>query len=263
MLETLTKSTAESHRSVRILGVRVDVLTREEMENTILSVVRNGERGWFCYVNIHTLQLAQEIPWYKKFIDDARVAYCDGEGVRLGAWLLGHRLPERITLTTYLDELAALAEKEKLGLYFLGATPEVLRQGMSVLQQRFPSLRILGWRDGYFTKDEEPDVLREINEKKPHILLIGMGAPKQEQWVKENFRRLEVPLVWVGGGFLDTLAGEKRICPRWLANIGMEWLFRLLQEPRRLWRRYLLGNPRFFWEILKSKIASTDNNLLR
>jgi N-acetylglucosaminyldiphosphoundecaprenol N-acetyl-beta-D-mannosaminyltransferase len=241
-------------QSTSILDVRVDILTRSQFKSLILHYIKTKRRGWFSYINIHTIDVALKITWFKEFLNQSLISYCDGEGVRLGARLLGENIPERITLSDYIYDIAESAVEYDLKLFFLGSTSSVAERAAKKLKELYPALQISGYHHGFFSELENNSVIRTINACQPDILILGMGVPLQEAWTKENFSKLNVNLIWMGGGFLDTVSGEKKQCPRWLGNIGLEWFFRLLQEPRRLWKRYLIGNPLFLLRIIHARL---------
>ena len=242
------------YKTVNVLGVPVDVLTQAKLTAAFLRILRSQKRGWISYVNVHTTEIANQLPWYKNFIEDALIRYCDGEGIRFGAYLIGVHIPERITLSYYIYDLAESVVQHNLKLFFLGGTQAVAELAAKRLQELYPAIKLSGYHHGYFSEQENNSVIDTVNACRPDILLLGMGVPKQEEWTKENFNKLNVKIVWMGGGFLDTLSGKKKRCPRWLSKIGFEWLFRLVQEPGRLWKRYLIGNPMFVLRILQARI---------
>ena len=253
MHDHLSPPHIQERQGICIFDVRIDALTRSALQNYLLNSIRTGIRGWFCYVNVHTIEVAGQLPWFKEFFEHALIRYCDGEGVRFGAYLLGYRVPERITLSDYIYDLAGFASANGLRLFVLGGTVNVGERGVRQLKKLYPDLQLVGYHHGYFSELENNSIIQEINTSQPDILLLGMGVPKQEEWTKANFDKLNAKIVWMGGGFLDTLSGEKKQCPRWLGNIGLEWLFRLVQEPKRLWRRYLIGNPLFLLRIIQAR----------
>jgi N-acetylglucosaminyldiphosphoundecaprenol N-acetyl-beta-D-mannosaminyltransferase len=173
----------------------------------------------------------------------------------LAARLLGRRIPERITYADWAWRLAAFAEAEGFSLYLLGARPGMAQEAARRLQARYPDLEIVGVRHGFFDhaagSPENEAVVREINDARPDILLVGMGMPLQEYWLMENRDRLQAGVVLTGGGVFDYVSGGLRRGPRILTHSGFEWLARLLVEPRRLWRRYLIGIPLFLLRVLR------------
>jgi len=254
----VAQNSDREHRTVEVLDVPVEALTRTQLTSTFLELLQSQKRGWISYVNVHTIDIANQLPWYKQFITDALVRYCDGEGVRFGAYLLGEHIPERITLSDYIYDLAETAVKHDLNLFFLGSTPVVAELAAKRLKELYPAIRLSGYHHGYFSKQENNSVIDMINASQPDILFLGMGVPKQEEWAKENFNKLNAKIIWMGGGFLNTLSGKIKRCPRWLSKIGFEWLFRLIQEPKRLWKRYMIGNPIFLYRVF-SQVMKTSH----
>jgi N-acetylglucosaminyldiphosphoundecaprenol N-acetyl-beta-D-mannosaminyltransferase len=241
-------------RAVTVLGVQVETFSRTQFQSAILELLQNQKRGWICYVNVHTIDIANQLPWFKQFMMDALIRYCDGEGVRFGAYLLGEHIQERFTLSDYIYEFAQFAVDHHLNIFLLGGTPNVAELAAGELRTLYPLIRLSGYHHGYFSAEENNTVIDTINACHPDILLLGMGVPLQEEWTKKNFAKLNASLVWMGGGFLDTLSGTIKRCPPWLSKIGLMWLFRLVQEPRRLWKRYLIGIPMFVLRILHTRL---------
>ncbi len=243
---------------VDVLGVGVDPLTVEGLHAEVGRLIRSGERGLVLNVNAHCLNLCYEDPALQAFLNGADVVFCDGAGVRLAARLLGGRLPERITYADWAWQLAAFAAERGFSVYLLGARPGVAEEAARRLRVRHPDLEVVGARHGYFDhaggSPENEAVLREINDAKPDILLVGLGMPLQEYWLMENRRRLEAGVALTGGAVFDYVSGGLRRGPRLLRDNGFEWLARLLVEPRRLWRRYLLGNPLFLLRVARQRL---------
>jgi N-acetylglucosaminyldiphosphoundecaprenol N-acetyl-beta-D-mannosaminyltransferase len=249
------QETGVEYKTVDVLGIPVDVLTKAELTAAFLKILKGQKRGWISYVNVHTTEIASQLPWYKNFMESALIRYCDGEGIRFGAYLLGEHIPERITLSYYIYDLAECLVQNKLNVFFLGGKPAVAELAAKKLKELYPTINLSGYHHGYFSEQENNSVIETINACRPDILLLGMGVPKQEEWTQENFHTLNAKIVWMGGGFLDTLSGEKMRCPRWLSEIGFEWFFRLMQEPGRLWKRYLFGNPMFVLRIMNARMG--------
>jgi len=244
---------------VDVLGVGVDPVTVDGLQAEIKRLARSAERGTVLNVNANCLNLTYGSPALREFFNGADVVFCDGSGVMLAAKLLGKRLPARITYADWAWHLAAFAEAEGLSLFLLGARPGVADRAAQELRERHPGLRIAGVRHGYF--DHTPDspeneaVLHEVNSAKPDILLVGLGMPLQERWLMHNRHRIEAGVALTGGAVFDYVSGDLRRGPRLLTDNGLEWLARLLVEPRRLWRRYLLGNPLFLLRVLRQRAS--------
>lgn len=242
---------------VRLLGVKVHPLTVEQLHAEISTIIRDNRHEMVLHVNVHAMNLAYEQPWFKALLNAAHLVFCDGAGVILGARLQGRTIPERITYADWLWELAAFAAASGFSLFFLGARPGVAQAATDRLRERYPDLRIVGVRDGYFDKRpghaENDAVVRQINAVRPNILLVGFGMPMQERWLEENWGRLDVNIALTGGAVFDYASGTLRRAPRVMTDNGLEWLGRLAVEPGRLWRRYLLGNPAFLWRVLRER----------
>jgi N-acetylglucosaminyldiphosphoundecaprenol N-acetyl-beta-D-mannosaminyltransferase len=245
-----------------VLGVGVDPITIEELRTEIGRLARSGERGTVLNVNANCLNLLYRSPALREFFAAADVVFCDGSGVVLAARLLGKSLPARITYADWAWQLAAFAEEEGLSLFLLGAGPGVAQRAARRLLERHPGLRISGVGHGYFDhtpgSPENEAVLREINTTRPDLLLVGLGMPLQERWLMQNRDRLEAGVGPPGGGgraVFDYVSGGLLRGPPLLTDNGFEWLGRLLVEPRRLWRRYLLGNPLFLLRVLRQRLG--------
>jgi N-acetylglucosaminyldiphosphoundecaprenol N-acetyl-beta-D-mannosaminyltransferase len=242
---------------VGVLGVGVDRLSVDGLHAEVARLVRR-RGGIVLNVNAHCLNLCHRNEKLRRFFAGADVVFCDGAGVRLAARMLGGSLPERITYADWLPRLAALAEERGLSLFFLGARPGVAAEAARRLRESHPNLRISGVRHGFFDhrsgSPENGAVVAEINAVRPDILLVGLGMPLQERWLIENHRGLDVGAALTGGAVFDYASGRLRRGPRLLTDNGFEWLARLLVEPRRLWRRYLLGNPLFLARVLAQRL---------
>ena len=239
--------------SVEILGVPVQAVDRKSLTEMIRQQLQNGRKGWVSYVNVHAINLAAEKPEFKRFLNRSLLNYCDGEGVRLGASILGKNLPERIVLTDWFYDLCEIADQQNLNVFLLGATDAVLHKSLERLKERYPRLNVCGVHHGYFN-GHDADIVKKVNLARPDILFVAMGMPRQEQWIEKNFDSLDVRLVFNAGSCLDYVAGMKKRCPQWMAHNGLEWLFRLFQEPRRLWKRYILGNPLFLIRVFTQRL---------
>ena len=238
----------------------MDPISVEELQAEIKRLVRSGEPGLVLNVNTHCLNLCHDDPALRGFLNSADVVFCDGAGVMFAARLLGRRIPERITYADWAWRLAAFAEAEGLSLFLLGARPGVAEEAARRLKARHPALPISGVHHGYFDhaagSPENETVLREIQAARPDLLLVGLGMPLQEHWLMQNRHRIEAGVALTGGAVFDYVSGSLRRGPRLLTDNGFEWLARLLVEPRRLWRRYLFGNPIFLLRILGQRLGA-------
>ncbi len=246
-----TSSRKQEFDKIDILGVPVAKLSRESLFAFYDRILGENVKGWIGYVNIHTVNLAHEQEWFLNYLRHSLLNYCDGNGVRLGSLLLGERIPIRFTLADHWNLLCEHFENNGTSVYFLGTKPEIIEKAVQNVRKVHPELNILGWHHGFFPIFNGIDVVSQINKLKPDILFVGMGMPIQEKWIQKNIASLNVKVAWSAGGLFDFLAGVRERPPEFISRIGFEWLYRLLQEPTRLWRRYLIGNPLFLYRIVR------------
>jgi N-acetylglucosaminyldiphosphoundecaprenol N-acetyl-beta-D-mannosaminyltransferase len=242
-----------------ILGVHVGAWSAEALQAAILKAVKQRDRALILNVNAHALNLAYEQPWLRNFFNRAEIVFPDGYGVVLAARLLGAPFRFRITYADWFWQLAAFCQRNGLSLYFLGGRKGVAEQAREALQATYPGLRVVGCHHGYFDKvaesDETRQVVAEINRLDPDLLVVGFGMALQERWLADNWKALRVSVGLTGGAVFDYVSGRLPRPPRMLTEHGLEWLGRMLIEPGRLWRRYLIGNPLFLYRILRQRIG--------
>jgi len=248
-------------KTVDVLGLSVAALRRTELTQLLDRTLQHDTRGWMSYVNIRAVNLANEIPWFKVFLNESIVAYCDGMGVRLGAMFLRERIPERIVMTDWLLDVCELAQRTGRIIYFLGSTKSIVSKTVLVLRNLFPNLAVGGYHNGYVDSSEISRVISDINSSGAEILVVGMGMPLQERWILDHWGDLNVKIALNAGSCFDYIAGAKKRCPRFVGNLGLEWLYRLIQEPLRLWRRYLIGNPKFVLLCLREAFRRSSQRI--
>ena len=241
---------------VNILGVEVDAVEKEGLHEAVVESIRNSHKDVYAYVNVHALNIAQRNEVFREFLNAASITYCDGEGVRLGARFLGETLPSRIVLTYWVWDLCRLCEREGYSLFLLGGEAESVEAAARRISHMYPTLRISGYHHGFFDKwgPDNARILRLIHDANPDVLIVGFGMPLQEEWINRNFDTLRAHVILPAGSMIEYVAGKKKPAPTWMANHGMEWVYRLMQEPRRLWRRYLVGNPLFMYRVLMQRL---------
>jgi len=169
----------------------------------------------------------------------------DGAGVVWAGRLLGRAIPQRVAGIDVMEATMAEAERRGVPVFLLGARPDVLQRASEAVRRRHPALRVAGARDGYFDEDDDRSVVASVNASGALVVYVGISTPKKERWVARRMPDLRAPVVMGVGGSLDVLAGVTRRAPRWMQRLGLEWLYRLMLEPKRMWRRYLLGNVEF------------------
>lgn len=245
-----------------VLGVPIANVTMDEAIEKILVCVRAGTPSQIAFVNSHCLNESASCPAYRTVLRQAALVLADGIGLQLAARMLGVSLRANVNGTDLFPLLCERLSNEGRSLYFLGGQPGVTAAAARAMQARFPNLRIAGVRDGYFRADEESDVLGEINRSGADVLLVGMGIPSQELWLSRHHEALVLPVRIGVGGLFDFYSGRIPRAPRWMREIGMEWTWRLWQEPARMWRRYVIGNPLFLFRVWRQTREGQEPGLM-
>ena len=225
----------------------------------IIGCAEAGNRARVAYVNAHVINQSFDNPELRRALVASDLVYCDGYGVRLAAKAIGLPVPHRMTGADWIWGVAALCEAAGRSLYLLGSEPGVSADAAAELKRWYPSLQIHGSHHGFFELGSPHDarVVEHINERAPDILLVGMGTPQQELWVDRHFDDIDTTVVWTVGALFEYVSGRIRRAPHWMSDNGLEWIFRLAVEPRRMWRRYLLGNPVFLRRVIEERRERT------
>ncbi|HJN76621.1 MAG TPA: WecB/TagA/CpsF family glycosyltransferase [Myxococcota bacterium] len=230
----------------------MDVLDREGLLGRVEAFTSGQQRVTVGYLNVHVVNTAMRDAALFEFLRGLDLCYADGAGVVLGARILGHELPERMTGADWIWDLCAAAEG-RWRLAWIGGEPGVAEQAAEVLRERHPALQIHP-EHGFET--DHASLISRVNDFGAHIVLVGMGTPAQERWVAQWRPSLEAPVVWCLGATADFVSGKTARGPAWLHD-NQEWLARLITEPGRLWKRYLLGNPLFLARVLRQRLRRT------
>lgn len=228
-----------------VLGCAID---RLDMSQTLAHCQAMIEQGTFTQqVSINALKIValNQDAYMREVVGRCELVNADGQSVVWASRLLGDPLPERVPGIDLMYTLITLAEREGYGIYILGARREVLETAVQRLREKHPRLRIVGYRDGYFSDEQSPEVAATIRNSKAQILFVAMSTPRKEHWLGEYGPGLDVPFVMGVGGAIDIVAGVTRRAPRAWQDLGIEWLYRVLQEPRRMLPRYLVTNVKF------------------
>lgn len=244
--------------NVHLLERRITCMTVGAIVEAIHTACVTGSKMTVAHYNVHSFNLSMQLPWFYNFLQTAEIAHCDSTGILKAIRFMGHNLPiqYRVSYTVLMPKLLEHCNQQGLSVYLLGAKPEYLEAALNNLKTQYPNIRF-GGHHGYFDKDnpqENEAVIEQINQFKPHILVVGMGMPVQENWIRWHRHNLDVNVIMPGGAIIDRLAGIVSDCPAFISNVGLEWLYRLLSEPKRLAARYLLGNPAFVLHMLLGKL---------
>lgn len=242
--------------------IPVDVLDLNSIPLEIVKLTeKRGKPRTVFYLNSICANLALSDGQYLKIIKKADLVYADGWGIVSAAKLMGKNLPERVNAADFFDQFCQEVVKQNLSLYLLGARRKIIQKTIANLKQKFPKLKIAGFHHGFFSQEQKGKIIDKINSLKPDLLLVGIGVPKQEKWIYQHKKDLQVKVIWAVGGLFNLLSGELSRAPRLMRNFGLEWVYRLCQEPKRLGRRYFFGLPLFFFQVIKWRLSPVFRKL--
>ena len=243
--------------NIEVLGVPVFKGTTADAL-ALIERKAETEPALVAYVNAHTLNLAARDRAYFELLRDAPVVLNDGAGVSLAARMQGDRFPENLNGSDFNPAIVELAARKGWSVYFLGAHPGTAEEAAAILAGRIPGLKVAGSRDGFFPRSEDAAVAAAIAETGADVVMVAMGNPLQERWLAANLATTGARLGVGVGAFFDFTAGTVARAPAWMNKWGVEWIWRLWQEPKRMWRRYLVGNPLFLWRVARSRFRPTS-----
>ncbi|MCH6266533.1 WecB/TagA/CpsF family glycosyltransferase [Neobacillus citreus] len=237
---------------IKILHTSFDYKTRNELMKELFNRVNNLKKTFLVTANPEIVYYADKDPFYQQKVNQADYVISDGYGVILASKIIGRKLPERIPGFEVMCDLLSLGNSHGWSAYFLGAKKEVLEKAIFNIKERYPNLKISGFRDGYFT--DSTDIRNEIHTNKPDLVFVALGFPKQEEWIVENYSEMEKGLFIGVGGSFDVMAGVVKRAPAFWRNLNLEWFYRLIKQPSR-WRRMLVL-PAFVLKVIKNKYFS-------
>jgi exopolysaccharide biosynthesis WecB/TagA/CpsF family protein len=207
-----------------------------------------------AYANAHSLNLASTDPAFRSALQGFEFVFNDGAGVSLAARVQGRPVPANLNGSDFTPLLLELAVRQGWSVFFLGGRPGTAERAAGRLATRFPELRVAGTAHGYFEPEQSAAVVASVRRSGADVLIVAMGNPLQELWLEEHLAATGALMGVAVGAFLDFAAGNVPRAPRWMNRLGIEWLYRLAQEPRRMWRRYVVGNPLFVMRVLTEQL---------
>lgn len=249
----MATAVAESAVRTQLLGSPIDVVSMEQAVATAADAIRLSRTCQHVSLNAAKLVKLQHDDVLRDAVAGCELITADGQSVVWAGRILGCRLPERVAGIDLMHELLAAAENEGHRVFLLGARPRVLERAEAAIHRLHPRLQVVGRHHGYFSADEEPDVVALIAATQPQLLFVALETPAKELFLARHRERLGVPFIMGVGGSFDILAGVRRRAPRSFRRFGLEWLYRLMQDPRRLARRYVVGNTQFILLVARER----------
>ncbi len=239
---------------INICNIPVDSLTMAETLALIDKAIIEKRAIHHVVINAAKVVNAQKDEALKASIVSCDIINADGQAIVWASRFLNRPLPERVAGIDLMENLVRLAAEKKYRIFFLGAKEEVVKEVVRVYSEKYDKDIIAGYRNGYFSKEEEETVARQIAASGAAILFVAMSSPKKEIFLNTYKHLIQTPFIMGVGGSFDVVSGLVKRSPLWMQKSGSEWFFRVMQEPGRMWKRYLFGNSEFIWLVIKEKL---------
>jgi N-acetylglucosaminyldiphosphoundecaprenol N-acetyl-beta-D-mannosaminyltransferase len=244
-------------KRVVILGTPIDNLSMTETLDCIATAIQNGVHLHHTVVNAGKIVAMQKDPQLRESVINADLINADGQGVVWASRVLGKPLKERVAGIDLMEELVRLASRNRYKVFLLGAKETIVKSVVDHYSKKYSPEIIAGYRNGYFKKEEEPAIARAIADSGANILFVAISSPTKENFLYQNRETLhKVNFIMGVGGSFDVVSGLVKRAPRWMQRAGLEWLYRVGQEPKRMFKRYMVGNARFIALVLKVKFGA-------
>jgi len=241
----------------KFLNIPIDALTMIETLEKVDSAITLNKQIHHTVVNAGKVVLMQTDKELEKSVVEADIINADGKAIVWAANLLGHKLPERVSGIDLMEQLVMRSFEKGYKCFFFGATEEVVTKLVNIYKMQYSEDMIAGYRNGYFKKEDEDEIALQIAESGANILFVAITSPKKEIFLNTYKNKLtNVNFIMGVGGSFDVIAGKVKRAPLWMQNSGLEWFYRVVQEPKRMWKRYLVGNTKFIYLIIKEYFKS-------
>jgi len=237
-----------------ILNTYVNAISLDETVEQVEEIIKAGVPTQHVVINASKVNLMQKDAKLRKIVNQCPLINADGASIVWAAKILGIPLKERVTGIDLFLKLIEVAHEKKYKIYLFGAKEEVVVKVKHLFEKKYPNLQIVGYRNGYFTEADEPEIVRDMAESKADMMFVAFSSPKKEYWVNKYINKINIPFVMGVGGSFDVVAGVTDRAPLWMQNHGLEWFYRFIQEPRRMWKRYMIGNAKFVLLTFKTKL---------
>lgn len=228
-----------------ILNTYVNAISMEETIAEVEKIIKEGKPTQHVVINALKVNLMNENKELQRIVNACPLINADGASIVWAAKKLGVPLKERVTGIDLFMNLVKLSAEKGYKIYLFGAKEEVVTKVKDIFEKQYPALKIVGYRNGYFTEADEPEIVSNMRESGADMMFVAFSSPKKEFWVNKYLNDLNIPFVMGVGGSFDVIAGVTNRAPKWMRDHGMEWFYRFIQEPRRLWKRYMIGNGKF------------------
>jgi len=236
---------------IEMMGCKIDNLSMEETLHVIEGFIKSGKPHQHVVVNVDKLVKASRDPELRRIINECALVNVDGMPVVWASHLLGKGLKERVAGVDLFEALMQRSALKGWRVFLLGAREEVVSGVKSIYEKKYPGLIVAGYRNGYWKAEEEPQVVEQIKAAQADLLFVAMGSPKKEQFLGGYQAEMRIPFAMGVGGTFDVAVGRVKRAPLWMQRNGLEWFYRFLQEPRRMFRRYFIDDMGFFFLLAR------------
>ncbi|SJM93086.1 WecB/TagA/CpsF family glycosyltransferase [Crenothrix polyspora] len=236
---------------IDMMGCYIDNLSMAETLQAIEKLIQSGEPSQHVAVNVDKVVKANKDPNLQRIINECALISADGMPIVWASRLLGKPLKERVTGVDLFEALMACSAEKAWRIYFLGATEAIVGKVKQHYETKYPDILIVGYRNGYWLPEQEKVVVEHIKLAQADLLFVAMSSPQKEQFLGRYQAEMKIPFAMGVGGTFDVVAGKIKRAPLWMQQSGLEWFYRFLQEPRRMYKRYFIEDMMFFWLMLK------------
>ena len=240
-----SQKTIKASRRYPILNTYVNALSLDETVAEVEKVIAAGVPTQHVVVNASKVNLMEADPKLAEIVNACPLINADGASIVWAAKKLGVPLSERVTGIDLFQRLVELSAEKGYKVYLFGAKEEVVSRVRAIFEERYPGIQIVGYRNGYFTEADEPQIVADMAASGADMMFVAVSSPKKEYWVHKYLNQIGIPFVMGVGGSFDVVAGVTDRAPKWMQDHGLEWFYRFIQEPGRLWKRYIVGNAKF------------------
>jgi N-acetylglucosaminyldiphosphoundecaprenol N-acetyl-beta-D-mannosaminyltransferase len=248
------------NKTFKIFGLNYNNVTLDEAVARMEEFIKEKTPHMTLTTGAELVARAYKDNELKKIYSSADLLTIDSQVVYFACKLLGRPAKEPVSAAKLMFRFLETAEAKGYRLFFLGAKEEILEKAVSNLKAKHPNLNVVGYHHGYFDFYQDYDIIKKITEAKPDVLFVAMSSPLKERFISKNLAKMNVPVSFGVGGTIDIAAGYCKFAPSWVSKIGLEWFYRFMQEPRRLWKRYATTNLIFMWIVLKEMFSNEKNS---
>lgn len=248
----------------RILNTYVNALSMDKTISEVERIIELRKPTQHVVINASKVNLMNEDKELRRIVNSCPLINADGASILWAAKRLGVPLKERVTGIDLFENLVKLSADKGYKIYLFGAKENVVISVKRIFEKKYPGIQIVGYRNGYFTEEDEPEIVADMAASGADIMFVAFSSPKKEYWINKYLNQLGIPFVMGVGGSFDVIAGVTERAPKWMQDHSLEWFYRFIQEPRRMWKRYIVGNAKFVlytymtkWITKKTKRVST------